>query len=86
MSMSSLNLIRQSAFELESGNENVDGQTADRWTDGHRTHQSNRRVGYTQPPKNCFFNDQKLPKLLQGYQTAKTSKSVKMCQTINSLY
>ena len=27
---------------------NVDGQT-DRRTDGRRTHQSNRRVGYTQP-------------------------------------
>ena len=27
---------------------NVDGQT-DRQTDGRRTHQSNRRVGYTQP-------------------------------------
>ena len=26
----------------------TDGQT-DRWTDGRRTHQSNRRVGYTQP-------------------------------------
>ena len=31
-------------FELESGNKNVDGQT-----DGRRTHQSNRRVGYMQP-------------------------------------
>ena len=27
MSLSSLNLIGQSVFELESGNENVDGQT-----------------------------------------------------------
>ena len=44
MSLSSLNLIGQSLFELESGNKNVDGQT-----DGRRTHQSNRRVGYTQP-------------------------------------
>ena len=33
-----------SVFELESGNENVDGQT-----DGRQTHQSNRRVGYMQP-------------------------------------
>ena len=31
-------------FKLESGNKNVDGQT-----DGRRTPQSNRRVGYTQP-------------------------------------
>ena len=44
MSLSSLNLTGQSVFELESGNENVDGQT-----DGRRTHQSNRRDGYTQP-------------------------------------
>ena len=34
----------KSVLKLESGNENMDGQT-----DGHRTHQSNRRVGYTQP-------------------------------------
>ena len=31
-------------FELESRNENVHGET-----DGRQTHQSNRRVGYTQP-------------------------------------
>ena len=43
MSLSSLNSIGQTVFELESGNEKC-GQT-----DGHRTHQSNRRVGYTQP-------------------------------------
>ena len=29
---------------VKSGNENVDGQT-----DRHRTHQSNRRVGYIEP-------------------------------------
>ena len=35
MSLSSLNSIEQSVFELESGNQNVDGQT-DRQTDvGH---------------------------------------------------
>ena len=39
MSLSSLNSIGQTAFELESGNENVDKC---------RTHQSNRRVGYRQ--------------------------------------
>ena len=44
MSLSSLNVIGQSIFELESRNENVDGQT-----DRRRTHQSNRRVGYMQP-------------------------------------
>ena len=44
MSLSNLNLIGQSVFELESRKENVDGQT-----DGRRTHQSNRRVGYMQP-------------------------------------
>ena len=44
MSLLSLNSIGQSVFELESGNENVDGQT-----DGRQTHQSNRRVSYTQP-------------------------------------
>ena len=33
MSLSSLNSIGQSVFELESGNENVDGQT-DKQTDG----------------------------------------------------
>ena len=43
MSLSSLNSIGQSGFELESGNENVDGQT-----DGQKTHQSNRQVGYMQ--------------------------------------
>ena len=37
-------LIGQTVFELESGNENVDGQTDGRWT-----HLSNRRVDYTQP-------------------------------------
>ena len=31
-------------FELESGNQNVDGQTGRR-----RTHQSNRWLGYMQP-------------------------------------
>ena len=40
----SLNLIGQSVFELESGNQNVDGQA-----DRRRTHQSNRRVGFMQP-------------------------------------
>ena len=35
--------FKQTVFELESGNEKC-GQT-----DGRRTHQSNRRVGYTQP-------------------------------------
>ena len=44
MSLSSLNSIRESVFELEAGNENVDRQTDER-----RKHQSNRRVGYTQP-------------------------------------
>ena len=44
MSLSSLNSIGQSVFELESGNENVDGQA-----DGRRTHQSNRWVGNMQP-------------------------------------
>ena len=42
--LTNLNSIGESIFEVESGNENVDGQT-----DGHRTHQSNRQVGYTQP-------------------------------------
>ena len=46
MSLSSLNSIGQTVFELESGNEKC-GQT-----DGRRTHQSNRRVGYTQPKQN----------------------------------
>ena len=40
---SGLNSIGQTVFELESGNKNVDRQT-----DGRRTHQSNRRVGYMQ--------------------------------------
>ena len=39
-----LNSIGQTVFELESGNEKC-GRT-DRWTEGRRTHQSNRRVGY----------------------------------------
>ena len=43
LSPSSLNSIGQTVFELESGNEKC-GRT-----DGHQTHQSNRRVGYTQP-------------------------------------
>ena len=42
--LSSLNSIGQTVFELESRNENVDGQADRRWT-----HQSNRQVGYTQP-------------------------------------
>ena len=36
MSLSSLNLIGQNVFELESGNENVDGQT-DGQTNGQKT-------------------------------------------------
>ena len=36
-------------FQLESGNQNVDRQMADRQTDGCWTHQSNRWVGYMQP-------------------------------------
>ena len=39
MSLSSLNSIGQSVFELESGNENVDGQTdqkqTNEWTELH---------------------------------------------------
>ena len=35
MSLSSLNLIGQSIFELESGNGNVDGQTDKKWTELH---------------------------------------------------
>ena len=46
MFLSSLNSIGQAVFELESRNEKCG------WTDGRRTHQSNRRVGYTQSPKN----------------------------------
>ena len=47
--MSSLKLIGQTVFKLESGNHTrTDGQTDGR-TDGRRTHQSNRRIGYTQP-------------------------------------
>ena len=46
MSLSSLNSIGQSIFELESGNENVDGQT-----DGQKTGQTNRR-NYTNFEKN----------------------------------
>ena len=38
--VSSLNLLEQSVFELESVNENVDGQT-------DVGYQSNRQVGYT---------------------------------------
>ena len=38
-----MNSIEQTVFQLESGNEKC-GRT-----DGHRTHQSNRWVGYTQP-------------------------------------
>ena len=40
-----MNLIGQTVFELESGNKKCG------WTDGRRTHQSNRRVGYAQPAK-----------------------------------
>ena len=43
ISLSSLNSIGQTVIELESGNEKC-GRT-----DGGRTHQSNRRVSYTQP-------------------------------------
>ena len=43
MSLSSMNLIGQTVFELESGNEKCGG------TDGRRTHQINRWVGYMQP-------------------------------------
>ena len=32
MSLSSLNSIGQTVFELESGNENVDAQTDKKWT------------------------------------------------------
>ena len=38
MSLSSLNLIEQSVFELESGNRNVDGQTI-----GQKSGQTNRQ-------------------------------------------
>ena len=41
LSLSSLNSIGQSVFQVESGNEN--GQTE------VKTQQSNRRIGYTQP-------------------------------------
>ena len=40
LSLLSLELIRQSIFELESGNQNIDGRTTG--------HQSNSRVGYMQ--------------------------------------
>ena len=39
-----LTSIGQTVFELESGNENVDGQT-----DRHGTHQCDRWVGQMQP-------------------------------------
>ena len=49
--MLSFKSIGRSVFELESGNQNVDEQT-DGW---HRTHQSNRRIGYMQPtPQKCL--------------------------------
>ena len=48
ISLSSLNSIGQSIFELESGNENVDTQM----DVGHSDDQSTRRVGYTQPTHN----------------------------------
>ena len=42
MSLSSLNSIRQTVFELESGNENVDGQM-DGQTNEQKNGQTNRR-------------------------------------------
>ena len=51
MSLSSLNLIGQTVFELESGNENVDGQM-DGQTDKKRTneqtelHQFQKKTSY----------------------------------------
>ena len=48
MSLSSLNLIGQSVFELESGNENVDGQTDGQKTDNEQTelHQFQKEPTY----------------------------------------
>ena len=52
--MTSLKLIGQTVFKLESGNHTrTDGQT-DRRTDGRRTHQSNRRIGYMQPAQKLY--------------------------------
>ena len=41
MSLSSLNLIGQTIFELEPGNENVDGQTEKRTNNGQKDKRTN---------------------------------------------
>ena len=47
MSLSSLNLIRHSVFELESGNRNVDGQTNGQKIDKHtKLHQFRKEPSY----------------------------------------
>ena len=53
MSLLSLNLIGQTVFELESGNENVDGQTDGQKTDkkGQTDRQTNRQ-NYTNFERN----------------------------------
>ena len=45
MSLSSLNSIGQTVFELDSGNENVDRQT-DRQTDETEFHQFRKELSY----------------------------------------
>ena len=49
MSLSSLNSIGQTVFELESGNENVDGQT-DRQTDKKRTNKQTELHQFRKEP------------------------------------
>ena len=51
MSLSSLNLIGQTVFELESGNENVDGQM-DGQTNGQKTDKQTNRRNYTNFERN----------------------------------
>ena len=47
MSLSSLNLIRQTIFELESGNGNFEGETYKKWTNKQtELHQFQRKPSY----------------------------------------
>ena len=78
MSLSSLNSIRQTVFELESGNEKC-GRT-----DGCRTHQSNRWVGYTQPTENTFYIN--IYNVLHIYQLSILTQSYSMPYSLEEIF
>ena len=88
MSLSSLNSIRQSIFELESENGNVDGETDEKWTNERmELHQFRKKLSYDGDLSPCqvriqldksFLSYSPEMEMLTGRQTDKKRTNERM--------